>query len=278
MGSSSSDGSQVESDPGSDPYLSATLSGFLDQLAARTPAPGGGSVASIACAMAAGLVEMASAFDASGTLDQVGARAHELRGRAAALAEADGRAYAGVLAALRMPAGPERTRSLDAAVAGAIECPMKLLEIAAEVATLAADVAARGNRNLEGDAITGALLAEAAARGGHPRPAERQHALAPRDGGGAPRAAASRPGLRHPRAGARGRGVRARRARLAPRRIAVQSAKPGTVPLRASRSMSLAATTAWPFSANVASVRCLRLWSSFDSMYPRQVWARPDRA
>jgi formiminotetrahydrofolate cyclodeaminase len=164
LGSSSDDGSHGESEPGSDPYLSATLSGFLDQLAARTPAPGGGSVASIACAMAAGLVEMASAFDASGTLDQVGARAHELRGRAAALAEADGRAYAGVLAALRMQAGPERTQSLDAAVAGAIECPMELLEIAAEVATLAADVAARGNRNLEGDAITGALLAEAAAR------------------------------------------------------------------------------------------------------------------
>jgi methenyltetrahydrofolate cyclohydrolase len=159
LGSSSDDEGPV-----SDPYLSATLAGFLDQLAARTPAPGGGSVASIVCAMAAGLVEMASAFDASGMLDQVGARAHELRGKAARLAEADGRAYAGVLEALRMPAGPERTGRLDEAVSGAIECPMELLEIAAEVATLAADVAARGNRNLEGDAITGALLAEAAAR------------------------------------------------------------------------------------------------------------------
>jgi methenyltetrahydrofolate cyclohydrolase len=156
--------SSDEDGPVPDPYLSESLAGFLDQLAARTPAPGGGSVASITCAMAAGLVEMASAFDASGALDQVGARAHELRGRAAALAEADGRAYAGVLEALRMPAGPERTRRLDSAVGGAIECPMELLEMAAEVATLAADVAARGNRNLEGDAITGALLAEAAAR------------------------------------------------------------------------------------------------------------------
>jgi methenyltetrahydrofolate cyclohydrolase len=158
------DSSSDDDGPGPDPYLSATLAEFLDQLAARTPAPGGGSVASITCAMAAGLVEMASAFDSSGMLDQVGSRAHELRGRAAALAEADGLAYAGVLRALRMPAGPERTQRLDEAVGGAIECPMALLEIAAEVATLAADVAARGNRNLEGDAITGALLAEAAAR------------------------------------------------------------------------------------------------------------------
>ncbi|MFL5869599.1 MAG: cyclodeaminase/cyclohydrolase family protein [Solirubrobacterales bacterium] len=157
-------GSSSDPEVGAEPYLTATLAGFLDRLAARTPAPGGGSVAAIACAMAAGLVEMAAAFEASGSLGEVGARAHELRGRAAALADADGAAYAQVLAALRMPAGPDRTARLDAAVGGAIDCPMQVLDIAAEVATLAADVAARGNRNLEGDAITGALLAEAAAR------------------------------------------------------------------------------------------------------------------
>jgi formiminotetrahydrofolate cyclodeaminase len=69
-----------------------------------------------------------------------------------------------VLAALRLPPGAERHRQLDAAVAGAIACPMEMLEIASEVATLAADIAETGNRNLEGDALTGALLAEAAAR------------------------------------------------------------------------------------------------------------------
>jgi methenyltetrahydrofolate cyclohydrolase len=149
---------------GSDRYLSATVAGFLDDLAARTPAPGGGAAAAITCAMAAGLVEMATSFDSARGLEQVHARAHELRTRVDGLAQADGRAYAVVLEALRMPAGPERTHSLDDAVAGAIACPMQVLEIAAEVATLAADVAETGNRNLEGDALTGALLAEAAAR------------------------------------------------------------------------------------------------------------------
>jgi formiminotetrahydrofolate cyclodeaminase len=155
-------GSSSDADSGS--YLTATVADFLEQLAARTPAPGGGAVSALVCAMAAGLVEMAAAFDSGSQLDGVGDRAHALRGRVADLAAADARAYGEVLEALRMPAGPDRTGRLDAAVSGAIECPMEVLEIAAEVATLAADVAALGNRNLEGDAITGALLAEAVAR------------------------------------------------------------------------------------------------------------------
>jgi formiminotetrahydrofolate cyclodeaminase len=157
-------GSSSDADSGSGPYLTATVADFLEQLAARTPAPGGGAVAALVCAMGAALVEMAAAFDSSGQLDEVGERAHALRGQVADLAAADARAYGEVLEALRMPAGPDRTGRLDAAVSGAIECPMEVLEIAAEVATLAAGVAAHGNRNLEGDAITGALLAEAAAR------------------------------------------------------------------------------------------------------------------
>ena len=69
-----------------------------------------------------------------------------------------------MIAALRLPPGEDRQHQLDAAVAGAIASPMAMLEIASEVATLAADVAETGNRNLEGDALTGALLAEAASR------------------------------------------------------------------------------------------------------------------
>jgi methenyltetrahydrofolate cyclohydrolase len=147
-----------------DPYMTATVADFLDDLAARTPAPGGGAAASVTCAMAAGLVEMAASFASAKGLERVRERAHELREEVSSLAYADGRAYAVVLEALRMEPGAERTTRLDSAVAGAIACPMDMLRIAAEVATLAADMAETGNRNLEGDALAGALLAEAAAR------------------------------------------------------------------------------------------------------------------
>jgi methenyltetrahydrofolate cyclohydrolase len=147
-----------------DPYLSSTVAGFLDDLADRTPAPGGGAAAALTCAMGAALVEMATSFGSAQGLVHIRERAHVIRCEASTLAYADGKAYGRVLEALRIPPGAERHRRLDAAVSEAIAVPMRVLELASEVATLAADIAATGNRNLEGDALAGSLLAEAAAR------------------------------------------------------------------------------------------------------------------
>jgi methenyltetrahydrofolate cyclohydrolase len=140
------------------------VSQLLDDLAARTPAPGGGAAAALTCAMAAALVEMATSFASAQGLESVHQRAHTIREQVSGLAHADGRAYGVVLEALRMEAGEERSQRLDEAVSGAIGVPMLVLELASEVAVLAADVAETGNRNLEGDALAGSLLAEAAAR------------------------------------------------------------------------------------------------------------------
>ena len=114
--------------------------------------------------MAAGLVEMATSFASARGLARVRGRARELPDEVARRAYEDGQAYGEVLDALRDAPGSERAQRLDDAVAGAIATPMRILEIAAEVAILAADMAETGNRNLEGDALAGALLAEASAR------------------------------------------------------------------------------------------------------------------
>jgi methenyltetrahydrofolate cyclohydrolase len=88
-----------------------------------------------------------------------------LRRRLLELGEADADGYEPVLAAMRMPdRHPLRERRLEDARSHAAEVPLETAEAAATVAVLAAETARVGNQHLAGDAVTGALLAEAACR------------------------------------------------------------------------------------------------------------------
>jgi len=129
--------------------------GFLDELAARTPTPGGGGAAAVTGALAAGLVAMAARFSAArlpGAGD-LADQADELRRRVTDLTDLDAHAYQSVLEL--------RTRE---ALHGAAVVPLEIAEIGARVAAMAARLAEAGNPNLRGDAVTGALLAAASAR------------------------------------------------------------------------------------------------------------------
>jgi formiminotetrahydrofolate cyclodeaminase len=148
-----------------------SLGQLLEQVAAESPSPGGGSSCALACAMGAGLVEMAAAFtmarveyaDRHERMAAMRARAGELREVALALAEEELHVYEAVLDVLREPAEePGRAERLDAALSDAADSPLAVARTAAEVAELAAETARTGNRHLRGDAIAGALLAEAA--------------------------------------------------------------------------------------------------------------------
>lgn len=146
---------------------------LLDSVAAETAAPGGGSVAASAAALAAGLVEMTAKFTLSRDeyaarwerFSEVRARAAELRGTLLSLAEAELHAYEPVLAALRLPReDPGREARVRDARSAAAQPPLEVARAAAAVAELAAEAAATGNANLAGDARTAALLAAAACR------------------------------------------------------------------------------------------------------------------
>jgi methenyltetrahydrofolate cyclohydrolase len=121
-------------------------------VAARTPAPGGGSSAAWATALAAALVEMAARF-----ADADPSRPAELRAEALRLAEVELHAYEPVLRA----SGPDERA---AALSAAADSPLAIARVAAEVAALGGDLARNGKESVKGDALTGALLAEGACR------------------------------------------------------------------------------------------------------------------
>ncbi len=144
--------------------MDSSLDDFLERLAARTPAPGGGGAAAVTGAMAAGLVAMAARFSVTqlpGALD-LAEQADRLRYQVTQLVDMDARAYAAVLDARRRPGG--RSADLREALRGAATVPLEIAAIGARVAQMAARVAAAGNPNLRGDAVTGAVLAAASAR------------------------------------------------------------------------------------------------------------------
>ena len=144
-------------------FLDQPVRGFLDQLAARTPAPGGGGAAAVTGAMAAGLVAMAARFSAR-QLPEAGDladQADKLRLMAAQLADMDAQVYAAVLEVFRRRGDADQRRE---ALLAAAMVPLEIAAIGVRVAALAARVAEGGNPNLRGDAVTGALLAAASAR------------------------------------------------------------------------------------------------------------------
>jgi methenyltetrahydrofolate cyclohydrolase len=150
-------------------FLDQPVRGFLDQLAARTPAPGGGGAAAVTGAMAAGLVAMAARFSATRLpgAGELADQADKLRLMAAQLADMDARAYAAVLDVFRRRGDADQGGEAQRreALLGAAMVPLEIAGIGARVAAMAVQVAEGGNPNLRGDAVTGAVLAAASARG-----------------------------------------------------------------------------------------------------------------
>ena len=147
---------------GTEPLREVRVGTLVDDVAARTPAPGAGAVTGLVATLAGALTEMVARFSD----DQPAAERNEaLRHRVAPLADEDGAAYERYLAAVRLPREDEtRAQRMVETLSAATDVPMRMAETAAEVAEHAARLAREGNPRLRGDAVAAALVAAAAAR------------------------------------------------------------------------------------------------------------------
>ncbi len=151
-----------------------SLNSWLDELASGTPAPGGGSAAALAGAIAAALVAMvcrltlgrkayAAATERVATILR---EAEEARRALRALVELDAAAYSVVMAAYGVTKGlPERALMIDDALLEAAKTPLATARSAARVRVLAREMAQIGNKNARSDARVAEALAAAAVTG-----------------------------------------------------------------------------------------------------------------
>lgn len=145
-------------------YLDLPLRTFLELLAGDQPGPAGGAAAALGVAMAARLCALTARRSSRQLPDaaELAAEAGQLADLAARQAQADADAYRAVIAARRRK--DESGQALADALSEAANVPMWVAELGARVVRLATRLAADGNPNLHGDAVTAALLAEAGAR------------------------------------------------------------------------------------------------------------------
>jgi len=150
-----------------------TIADFLDQLAARLPAPGGGATAALHAAQAAALLAMVARYSDGPRYDaelmnRIVTEADALRGDALALAGADADAFGAVAQAYRLPRATEqekaaRSASISSALAGAARPPADVVRTALLLVSLAEDLWPAGNRSMITDVAAAAEAARAAA-------------------------------------------------------------------------------------------------------------------
>lgn len=156
------------------PLTSRSIGDFLDQLASKTPTPGGGAVASAVGALGTALGDMVLAYSVGkkslAEHEPVLREASERLGRARLvlleLAAEDEAAYGLVNALSRLPADDARRSELPAATVAAAQVPLSCVATCVGVLGVLEPLPRITNQYLRSDLAIAAILAEAAARAG----------------------------------------------------------------------------------------------------------------
>lgn len=154
--------------------LDETIDSFLDKLAARIPAPGGGATAALHAAQAAALLAMVARYsdgskyrEHATAIAEVLAEAEGLRAECVALMGADASAFGAVAAAYQLPKDSDdqkaaRSAAIAAALFTAAQPPAAVIAAAERLLRLAETLEPIGNRNVITDVAAAAEAIRAA--------------------------------------------------------------------------------------------------------------------
>lgn len=149
---------------------------YLQQVAAGTAAPGGGSVAALNAALAAALVEMVANLtlgkkgyeSVQEEMRDIGQQAATLREELTAAIDRDAEAYGEVMAAFKLPKETEqqkklRHRKIQAGFKLAARVPLEVANKAVKILDLAGRAITGGNKNAVSDGAVAVMNARTAA-------------------------------------------------------------------------------------------------------------------
>jgi glutamate formiminotransferase / formiminotetrahydrofolate cyclodeaminase len=154
--------------------LRAGVEPFIEQLAAPTATPGGGSASAASAAMAAGLANMVASMSRGKKayvqyekeLSEAIARLGQLREELKAAIDADAESFNLVMKAYKQAKeAPDADSIIDGALKQATSVPLSVAEKAREVADIAQKLGPITNLNMKSDLTTAKALAGAASEG-----------------------------------------------------------------------------------------------------------------
>ncbi len=149
-------------------YAKESIETYLNDLAARKPAPGGGSASALQGAIGAALMSMVANYtigrpkykNAEDKVKEILKRSEEARKKLQGLIDADAEAYGKLSKVMKKYAND--AVKLDAAYKEAIVPPYEVCKISAECLKLCAGLVECGNKNLITDTAIAAICLEGA--------------------------------------------------------------------------------------------------------------------
>ncbi len=153
-------------------YQGKSIQNFLDELASKTPTPGGGSAAALTGALAAALSSMVANLtigkkkfeQVEDEMKTVLLKCERLRTRFTELIIEDDRAFSALMDAFKMPRNSKeerevRSSKIQESTKTATLLPLEMMQLCCELLPLAMAAAVKGNPNAISDAGISALLA-----------------------------------------------------------------------------------------------------------------------